>query len=126
MQTPFECDYDVDNMGDELFGFRAFIFNDSQKVLMVELLSKNGQVEVKRIKQGKSENWAELRKQNKYVWEGPKFDSLNPKLQDDFVKYLDSLGVDSETVKLVRYIGLNKENRDLIKWMMRISELAKV
>lgn len=53
----------------------------------------------------------------------PDFYTLNKKLQQEFVYFLEKLSITPDVANYAKYLGLNRERREFIGWMYKILNL---
>lgn len=54
---------------------------------------------------------------DKNVYDGPKFDELDPRVQAAFYTYLDERGVDPELCQFIHHFAPYKENTEYVAWL---------
>jgi len=59
------------------------------------------------------------------LYDGPKFDELDPQLQAAFYTYLESKGVDEELGKNINALATAKETLEYVTWLQRVEALVK-
>ena len=53
---------------------------------------------------------------------GPEFYTLNKHLQEELVDLLNKLEVTADINNYIRYLGLNRERREYVRWLFRLNE----
>lgn len=59
------------------------------------------------------------------VFTGPVFHELDERLQTEFVKYLETRGINSELGEYLRHLIFDKEQREYMLWLKKVKEFVE-
>ena len=70
-----------------------------------------------------SENVHELyeKESNTDAYLGPEFSTLEEKLQDEFINYFNSLGVNNELASFIQVLAVDRDQRLYLKWLKDVN-----
>lgn len=63
----------------------------------------------------------EIEKESIGAYNGPEFDDLDDRLQESLDEYLDRAGMTNEVCDLIDAMGLDKEQREYIRWLEAVT-----
>jgi hypothetical protein len=96
--------------------FKINLINSKSQIIVLHCVNRENEICIDRVQF--FETHREFLEDDKEAYKGPDFQTLNKKLQEEFIGFINTeLEVKSEIAKFIRYLGGNREHRDFIKWM---------
>jgi hypothetical protein len=102
-------------------------FTDPNYYLTEEILKhpKEGPGSISHRMKMKKIKKIKLLKRFDYIYQGPKFYTLNKSLQENLINVLSEMNIKPEIANHMRYLGLNKEKREYINWLFKLLKMLE-
>lgn len=105
----FDCREESEDEGIE---FEVKVTNNDEHLVFTCLAGENVEIDAVSFYKGDEDD--------KDIYDGPKFDELDPRVQAAFYSYLDERGIDPELCRFIHQFAPYKENAEYVAWLNNV------